>query len=253
MSFRPRSFLSLFGPLFFLIGLIFFFSFFFSRPLTWLVQPLAWFGISVNNFSATADCQLSAALANLVIDQTELSTLKAENFELKKQLNFFEHETVAHVTARIVNRSASPIDETFIIDRGANDGIKENTAVIVSDGYIIGRVVKVSNQTSVVRSLLSRASKITAATLNSSRTIGLAEGTGGALLSLNFIPQDQTINIGDLIVTSGLETNLPAGLILGVITSVVHDPAAPFQTATIEQVISSQNSQLVSVIIPPSD
>lgn len=256
LHFKPRKIFLHFWPFLSLFFLVLFFSLFFPRSLTFLSRPLAWLGSEISQWPIfpSAECsQERAQLAALAFDRTAFENLQIENKELRQQLNFFERQSFSRVTANIINRSASVTDETFIIDRGVDDGIKEGAAVIVSEGHMIGRVLKTSAKISTVRSILSPSSKVTTSILNISRAIGLAEGAGGALLNLNFIPQDQAIFINDLIVTSGLEQGIPSSLIMGIVTGITTDQAAPFQKATVEPLVDLRLSRTVSVVILPSD
>ncbi|MFH1088820.1 MAG: rod shape-determining protein MreC [Candidatus Uhrbacteria bacterium] len=245
-------------PPFFLAVIILFFSGCLPRSLAFIERPFSSVGAWVTDvwtkqfpsassttYCAASDSELLVALA---VDQAEFDSLKIENQNLREQLSFFERESFQHITASIISRSVSPIDSVFIIDRGSDDGVKEGAAVIVSEGHLIGKVIKVSSKTSTVQSILGRGAKSAISLLNSSRTLGISEGSGSALLTLRFVPQNETVAINDLVVTSGLEAMIPPGLIVGVVTSVERDPAAPFQEATVEPLIDPRRYNSVSVI-----
>jgi rod shape-determining protein MreC len=224
----------------------------FERPL---VSTGAWFdrlwgawfpGATKATYCTAADSELLAALA---VDQAGFEALKNENENLRQQLSFFSRESFRHVTASIISRSASPIESILVIDRGRDDGLEVGLAVVAADGHLVGKISKVSDKTAVVQSILDRGAKTAVALLGSSRTLGLSQGNGGPLLSLDFIPQDETIALNDLVVTSGLEEAVPPGLVVGIVTGVKKDPAAPFQTATIEPLVDLQKYKSVSVIV----
>lgn len=257
-----RLFVRLSSPLILIVLLLFFFSHFsnlsaiIERPLssvgTWLnLQWLKWFPVKLDRAYCAADD--SDILLALAVNQAEFEELKIENENLRRQLGFFERQSFQFVPAKIIKRSVSPLNAIFILDRGADDGLIEGSAVIVSDGHLIGKVLEVKAKNAVVQSVLGRDSKVAVSLFNSSRTLGLCEGNGGALLSLNFIPQDENIDINDLVVTSGLEEAIPFGLIVGVITGVERDQAAPFQTATVEPLVDARQYSAVSVVILNSD
>lgn len=257
-----RFFIWLLPPLVLIILVLLFLSLLpnglalFERPLSsaggWLERQ--WIAIfpakEGKTYCATSDSELLMALA---VDQSEFEALKMENENLHLQLGFFERQSFEYVPARIIKRSSLPTDDVFVIDHGADDGIAIGSAVIVADGHLIGKVIEVKGQSAVVQSILGRNTEVAVSLLNSSRTIGLSEGSGGALLSLLFIPQDENIAVNDLVVTSGLEETIPPGLVVGVVTGVERDQAAPFQTATVEPLIDSRQFNTVSVIILETD
>ena len=201
---------------------------------------------SKNSFCSTSKSEL---LSSLAIDMSEFESLKIENENLRSQLNFFERESFKYVSARIISRSASPLDSRFVIDRGADDGVKEGAAVIVAEGHMVGKVLIVSSKTAVVQTVLGRGARTAVSLFNSSRTLGISEGSGSTLLSLRFIPQNENIQVNNLIVTSGLEEQIPSGLIVGVVTGVERDPAAPFQEAVVEPLVDIKHFSNVSIIV----
>lgn len=245
-------------PLVTLAILVLFFSIFLSGGLAVIERPMSSVGVWVNGqwskwfpnkneaYCLSDDSELLKALA---VDQAEFSVLKIENENLREQLGFFERQSFRYVSARIIKRSALPTDTVFVIDRGSDDGIVNGSAVVVANGHLIGKVIEVKSKNSVVQSVLGYKTEVAVSLLNSSRTIGLCQGTGGALLSLLFIPQDEIVAVNDLVVTSGLEEAIPPGLTVGVVTDVKHDQAAPFQTATVEPLIDSRQYNVVSVIV----
>jgi len=255
---KRRKILFRFLPPLALAVIILFFSGCWPQGLILIQKPFSTVGSWVGNiwtkrfpstssavYYTASDSELLIALA---VDRSEFDFLKTENKNLREQLGFFERESFQYIAASIISRSVSPIDSIFIIDRGSDDGIKEGAAVIVSDGHLVGKVVTISNKTSVVQSILGRGSKSAVSLLNSSRTLGISEGTGNALLTLRFVPQNETLTINDLVVTSGLEAMIPPGLIIGVITGIKRDPTAPFQEATVEPLVDPRRYNSVSVI-----
>lgn len=211
------------------------------------LQWLKWFPDKFGGAYCAVDN--SEILFALAVDRAEFEELKAENENLRRQLGFVERQSFQFIPARIIKRSVSPLNAIFILDRGVEDGVIEGSAVIVSDGHLIGKVLEVKAKSAVVQSVLDRDSKVVVSLFNNSRTLGLCEGSGGALLSLNFIPQDEIVAVNDLVVTSGLEETIPSGLIVGVVTGVARDQAAPFQTATIEPLVDARQYSAVSVVI----
>jgi len=64
------------------------------------------------------------------------------------------------------------------------------------------------------------------------------------------LPKDIKINENDLVVTSGLEENIPAGLIIGRISKVATTPEKYWQEALVEPAVDYQTIRLVTIIIP---
>jgi rod shape-determining protein MreC len=194
--------------------------------------------------------ELSLQVAALAPDAAETASLREENENLKRLIGFFERQSFSHVTARVISRSSGPLASTIVIDRGEEDGIMVGLPVVISDGYLLGKIIETSRRSSVVRPLTDSQSAAAVSILNASRTIGIVEGTDGALLRLRFIPQDEEVGVNDLIVTSGLEEHIPPGLLVGLVNTVTQDRAAPFQEAVIEPFMDERTTGVVGVIVP---
>jgi rod shape-determining protein MreC len=149
-----------------------------------------------------------------------------------------------------VSRSIGPDASAFVIDHGSDDGVVVGTPAISGDGIMVGKVVAVTASSASVRVISDRNSATAVTLLNGTRTIGVAQGMSGALLSLEFIPQDERVSVNDIVVTSGLETSVPSGLLIGIVNSVETNPNAPFQQAVIEPLADVRRMSVVTVILP---
>lgn len=193
--------------------------------------------------------QLEDQRIALAVDRAELERLVQENQLLRQQLAFVERRHINIKTASITSRNTSKHSKKFNINQGRADGLLIGNPVMVGNGNLVGKVSSVNEFGAVITGLTDFNMATAVTLLNSNRTIGIAQGTIGDLLSLNFIPHDEDISINDLVVTSGLEEHIPSGLIVGVVTSVEDDPGQPFQKAIIEPLIKISDYSLVSVII----
>lgn len=244
-----------------LIG-VFFFVLFLRTPssISFLQKPATvtgtffshiWSTVTTSEESLSAkNKKLESQLISLALEQSELESLRFENEDLKKQLNYFERNSHDHITASVIARSVNPTNSSITLNKGESDGVHVGLPVIVSDGVLIGKVSQVSANASSVKLINDRQSDIAATVLNNSRTLGVIKGTKGVLLSMDFIPQDEVIQVDELVVTSGLEQYIPPGLLIGIINAVHFDPATPFQEATVEPLINYRLYNVMSIIIP---
>jgi len=183
------------------------------------------------------------------VESARLTQLELENAELRTQLNFLKN-TARHVGATVIGRSLDPIGTTIVIDRGAADGIVVNRPVIVNNGYFIGKIARVDEHTSVVRLMSDFQSKTAATVDNRDKSLGVVEGGFGLTVRLNLIPQNEVIRPGDVVITSGLEPDLPRGLAIGTVEVVEKKPQEPFQQAIIKPSADLHALTVVSVILP---
>ncbi|MDD2757871.1 MAG: rod shape-determining protein MreC [Patescibacteria group bacterium] len=195
--------------------------------------------------------QCRADQQNNTIDEAQKKILTDENAQLKELLGFKEKNNTAFVVARVVGKNIASAEQTIIIDRGMEEGIKPDQPVIVGKGILIGKVVKVEEGLAIVRLINDNQSKIAATTLNTDHSLGVVEGGYGLSVKMNFIPRNETILVGDQIITSGLEANMPRGLLIGSVTAVENETYQPFQEAVLTPGTELAKIYLVGVILTP--
>ncbi len=205
------------------------------------------YGVSVN-ISGQEDVCADEFLKNKTTE-TALQLVEEENNELRAQSQFLQKQKWQTVGADVTGKNIDTLGNTLIIDRGARDGVRENNPVIIHDGILIGKIVRVEEKISVIRLINDNQSKFAATIINTDRSLGLVEGGYGISVQMNYIPQNETINIGETIVTSGLEENIPRGLLIGTIETVEKEAYQPFQKAIVKPLANLNKINLVSIII----
>lgn len=126
-------------------------------------------------------------------------------------------------SARVINNSVASQNNYITLERGRNQGIRPEMAVVSASG-IVGVVTDVSDNMSIVMSLLHRKSA-TSAMLKNSGTNGILDwnGKNPGLLQLNGIPKSVALKVGDTVLTSNISLNFPPGLMVGTIVKVEKD------------------------------
>jgi len=210
-------------------------------------------GDDTTSFSSVEELQdayasLKTDVVANTIDAAEIFFLEEENKELREQLAFFSSTTFTHVGAEVIGKNIEPLGSTLVIDKGEDRGVTVGNPVIVHKGVLVGTIVQVYKNTAIVKLLNDNQSKIAATIANADRSIGLVEGGYGISVRMNFIPQNEQIFVGDIIVTSGLTKNIPKGLLIGKIESVEKEAYQPFQEAIVTPSVDLNKINIVSVI-----
>ena len=123
-------------------------------------------------------------------------------------------------TAKIINNNYAKEFNFLTIDKGENQGIKKEMAVINSKG-IIGITDNYSASYARVQSILNRNSKINARLKNSNYFGSLSwNGKDYNTVQLSDIPRQAPLKIGDTIETGGKSTIFPEGILVGVISKI---------------------------------
>jgi rod shape-determining protein MreC len=155
----------------------------------------------------------------LKLENTQLQSRVAEAARLETLLNFRQaHAQVPMVGARVISASADSASRTVYIDRGERDGVQKNMGVITPDG-IVGKILETFTDTSQVLLLTDKDSGV-GAMLAVSRNQGPVAGLGEPRLDMKYIANDDKVDIGDMVVTSGLDRIFPPDLPVGKVAEI---------------------------------
>ena len=115
------------------------------------------------------------------------------------------------------------------INKGAKDGIRDDMGVFNSDGSLVGKVINVSPNYSIVMSLLHVQNKVSVLVkkTKSPGTI-LWDGKDPRFLTLNNIPVSDSVVKGDTIITGGYSLSIPPDKMVGTVAEINKDPATNF-------------------------
>ena len=164
-------------------------------------------------------------------------------------MSFIQESNYNSIGAIVIGKSIEPSRNSIIINRGKVDGIKIGYPVISDSGVLVGKIIRVEEKISIVELINDQQSKVAATVMNNERSIGIVEGGYGLSIQMNFIPQNEFIPTGETIVTSGLEKNIPYGLLIGTVEAVEKEAYQPFQRAIISPIINLERIKIVSVLI----
>jgi len=179
----------------------------------------------------------------------ELEIIKAENKDLKEQLNLTEkYSEYESIPASIINRDVTNYSSVFIISVGKVDGIEVNMPVI-SDKGLVGHVIAVDQNTSKVQTIIDTSSTITAL-ISTSRDAIICKGTleGKGILKATYIPTEVTLVGGDLVETSGMGGIYPKGIQIGKISKIINTKNVTDRYALIETTVDFDKIETVLVI-----
>lgn len=170
--------------------------------------------------------QLQARVDELVEENTRL---RAEQLELERLRKLYELDTqymqYNKVGARIIAKDTSSWFSVFRIDKGSNDGIKENMNVIAGGG-LVGIVMDVGANYATVRSIIDDSSEVSAMAQQSGDTCivsGDLKLYNEGRLNLGYMEKDDDIKDGDMIVTSNISGKFLPGILIGYATDITVD------------------------------
>lgn len=180
-----------------------------------------------------------------------LQYIDRENSRLRELLDFKEQVDYKMVGAEVTANSPTVWEKTITINKGEADGIKERMPVITYNGYLVGRIDHVGNNSSQVRLIIDNQFVVGGIVSRSdSREIGLVRGSGRSDQPgiMDNIAWNADIERGDIIYTSGLSNNFPSGIKIGEVESVDTDNYGLSQKAEIMLYINKVTIEEVMVI-----
>lgn len=237
-----------------------------------LVAPLQQIGMPLG----TAVEDAGEAAENGSASEETLAALRAQNEELTQRLVQAEEYRLAAqrleallgmrdaydisgVTGRVIGRSTDAWNQDITLDVGSNQNVESGLTVMGATG-VIGQVISVSPNSCRVR-LLTDPQSGAAAMVQSSRAEGIVRGSLDGLLYLENIGADVNIQVGDVVLTSGLGGSYTPGLVIGTVARVegsagnnsrriVVAPNGPVSLAEEATVVFSAASDAVDRAVP---
>ena len=225
-----------------------------------LVNVQSWFATrftAVQDF-LTAPRDMASLRQRNVELEAEVAELQTQIIQLQQQVG--ETQVLAALVdfaqanpdnryrgAAVIGRDPSPFLHYVIINRGSNDGIRRGMPVVTNQG-LVGRIDAVIADAARVQLITDPASIVNVRLQNAEVEASLSGSVSGDV-ALDLIPQDSSVQPGDLVLTSGLGGGYPPGLIVGQIVNIRTRDFDLFQQATVQPVVDFNRLQIVLIIV----
>lgn len=174
--------------------------------------------------------------------------IQKENERLVELLAMKETNTVIKNIkfARVVFKDINNINSKFYIDLGEADGIEKNM-IAVYNNNLIGRISEVYEKNALVTMITDNNSRISVRSINN--LLGIAQGNDIGENSMYFQPStfEESLEVGDEILTSGLSEIYPEGLKIGTIEEINKSENNIFKSIKIKPEFNSKNLREVMV------
>jgi rod shape-determining protein MreC len=193
--------------------------------------------------------QLRQENGQLQIQLQQERALSTQTRSLQQLLELRQRTSLSTTAASVIAGGASPDFRTFTIDKGTGDGLRPDMAVIAPTG-VVGRIIMPSARASKVQLLIDR-NAAAGAIVERSRAQGVVVGTGGDRLRFEYVPGAADVQMGDRVVTSGIDGIYPKGFAIGQIESI-QKGAGVFSAIVIKPVVDFSSLEEVLVVLTPS-
>jgi rod shape-determining protein MreC len=130
--------------------------------------------------------------------------------------------------------------------------VQNGLSVISPEGILVGKIIKTDKRISTMILPTDTSFQTAGAifTKSGEKTVGIITGERGLGIKMEFIRQGEDIDKDDIVATSGLEFNMPKGLVVGKIAEVNREDKVVFGTAVISPPLSYENLSVVMIILP---
>lgn len=228
-------------------------SFALSRFCQTIVSPInqGWYNV-IRHFSLSSEneqlVQQNISLLNerdnaFVFQDDSVYTAIQEDSTKRNKMRLYDYSY-----ANIVYKTTDKSHNYIIIDKGSDDGVTVDMAVLSANG-VCGVVNDVTKHFSSVLTMLHPDARISAKLLPANQ-IGtvLWDGISSKYAQLYDIPQHIPVNVGDTVITSGYSNIFPNNILVGIVSDVQETGHSSFLTIKIRLATNFNNINTVYLI-----
>ena len=180
----------------------------------------------------------------------EISRLREASLEivrLKKMLDYKQYSKHDLKIASIVGKNMNLVRNYFTLNVGTDDGVELNMPVISEKG-LVGKIINVSDQYSIVEIIKSKSCRVSVMN-ERSRISGILVWNGGDKLLITEVAKTLDMKIGDVIKTSKYSSIFPEDIEVGVISDIVYNTGNLFQYIEVTSYVNFSNIEEVFVLL----
>ena len=188
-----------------------------------------------------------ALVDQLLVENTQLREKEKENETLRAMLSFKEaNQNYQLLAADVIGRDPNPLLHYVMIDRGVQDNLARGMPVVTARG-LAGQISEVYPRSAKVMLITDLASSVNSLS-QETRTSGVVQGEVNGGIVMQFIPQGEKIEQGNIVLTSGLGGHFPKGLVIGQVLAVHESDVELYQSADIRASVDFQTLESVLVV-----
>jgi rod shape-determining protein MreC len=164
------------------------------------------------------NARLRAQVAGLEAAAAQAAPRVSESDEAVRLLGLRKQIPLALEGARVIFSTRPEAFGGLILDEGHDHGLVPDQGVIVPEG-VVGRIWSVGpTQAKVLPADAPNASL--AVLLARSRATGVLQGLGAGRAAIRYLSNQEVVQVGEAVYTSGLDRVFPRGLLVGYVSQV---------------------------------
>jgi rod shape-determining protein MreC len=191
--------------------------------------------------------ELRERVDELAAERNKALERAAELNSIRAQLALPARPPYRELAANVASRDAALWFRRFVIDRGTLDDIKRDMPVSASGG-IVGRIIAVGPNFAMVQAITDKHAGV-GAMLQNSRAMGEVHGLDNDRCELKNISTAEKVEVGESVVTTGLDRIYPKGLLIGTVERIEADPNAPWHKIIVKPAAAVDRVEHVFVLL----
>lgn len=172
--------------------------------------------------------------------------LEQENERLRQLLQLPMQQKYTAIYAERVAFGTNEFERIIRVNKGSDEGVKIGMPVVNSQG-IVGQIGKVYGSYSDVL-LLTDKSNAVDVIIQRTRARGILKGFTQHQLSFEFLSVDEDLEVGDIVISSGLDGVYPEGIVIGAVAALSKQGRRLFLTATVDPYVHFSKIEEVRIL-----
>ncbi len=197
------------------------------------------------------NARLRRIIGDLHQQVTDLREAAMATKRLKELLDLKDTFPGTLLPAMVIGYDLHGWSQTIVLDKGYRDEVKEGMAVISPKG-LVGQILESSAHFSRVMLLTDHNSEIAGITQRT-RARGMIEGTGNHSCRMKYLHVSEDIQVGDTVVSSGVDRTYPKGILIGTITQVNKKHFGLFQEADLKLAVDLRTLEEAFVVLKEAE
>jgi rod shape-determining protein MreC len=193
--------------------------------------------------------ELRRQLSDLQVRLQQQRALADRSRQLERLLELRDRSSLETTAATVIGAGASPDFRTMTVDKGTGDGLRPDMAVLSPQG-VVGRIITPSPRAAKVQLLIDR-SAAAGALIERSRAQGVIIGTGESeRVRMDYVSENADVQVGDRVVTSGIDGIYPKGFAIGRVERVERGSAG-FTAIEVRPAVNFSALEEVLIVLTP--
>lgn len=189
---------------------------------------------------------LSTQILQLQQQLADFNQSETENEALRNELGFVTSSQLNLQPCSVLAENPENVSDTLVLDCGTSQGVAVGQALI-SQGYLVGKIISVTGGSSTAL-LITDSNFLADALISQTSATGIIRGSFGSGLILDRLSQDDEVQKGWLVVTAGINQQIPKNILIGQVGDIISNPNSLFKQATVISPIDFSNLQFTFVV-----